>query len=325
MPRSPLPAGLRVSEVFGLSPLGARAAEALKALRGDPNVPPTRFDASSLKMFRPALALPLWLGRPARGREVPIYNLYNYLQPPPEEGWSVRVTRVRDFLGTGLTYDSHNGTDFAVPLGTVVVAAAAGVVRRISREFDRGGLKVFVDHGDGLITTSNHLARPLVAVGDRVARGQPIALSGYSGIDGLSTFPWGAPHVHYNVWHNGRYVDPFAPPGEASLWRTGNWPTPLPAGAPDDAFAESEWDEDAVEASRAACRDEAARAEMDAAPDLATRAVTVMFHRLYYPTRFAVAPPLYRSESPRGPRLDLPFRAEDFDGIVFLHGAAPAR
>lgn len=83
--------------------------------------------------------------------------------------------------------------------------------------------------------------------------------------------------------------------------------------------------EDAVEASRAACRDEAARAEIDAAPDLATRAVTVMFHRLYYPTRFAAAPPLYRSESPRGPRLDLPFRAEDFDGIVFPHGAAPAR
>ena len=34
----------------------------------------------------------------------------------------------RDFLGTQLTYDSHNGTDFAIPLGTVVVAAAPGVV-----------------------------------------------------------------------------------------------------------------------------------------------------------------------------------------------------
>jgi len=314
-----------VSEVFGLSPLGERAAEALKALRGDPNVPPTRFDHTSLRIFRPALALPLWLGRPARGREVPIYNLFNYEQPPPQEGWSVRVTRVRDFLGTGLTYDSHNGTDFAVPLGTVVVAGAAGVVRRISREFDRGGLKIFLDHGAGLITTSNHLARPLVTVGQRVARGEPIALSGYSGLDGLSTFPWGAPHVHYNVWFNGAYVDPFAPVGTAPLWRTGNWPTPMPAGAPDDDIAPSDWDADAVEASLAACRDAVARAEIEAAPDLDTRALTVLFHRLYFPNRFVSAPPLYRSETSRARRLDLPFRAEDFDGIVFPHGANPPR
>jgi hypothetical protein len=52
---------------------------------------------------------------------------------------------VRDFRGGTLTYDSHNGTDFAVPPGTIVVAAAPGRVLRASSEFNRGGLKVFVD------------------------------------------------------------------------------------------------------------------------------------------------------------------------------------
>ena len=47
-----------------------------------------------------------------------------------------------------------------------------------------------------------------------------------NGIDGLTTFPFGAPHVHFNVWLDGEYVDPFAAPGETSLWRAGNWPVP---------------------------------------------------------------------------------------------------
>ena len=83
----------------------------------------------------------------------------------------MRVTQVRDFRGGTLTYDSHNGTDFAVPVGTEVLAAAPGRVFRVSNEFHRGGLKVFIDHGAGLITTSNHLARSLVRPGDVVRVG----------------------------------------------------------------------------------------------------------------------------------------------------------
>jgi murein DD-endopeptidase MepM/ murein hydrolase activator NlpD len=217
---------LSIAETFGLSPLSQRAREAWLTLRGDPSTPPSRFDHTSLRMFKPRMALPLWRGRPAHGRLIPIYNLVSHVRPPPEEGWSVRVTFARDFLGTQLTYDSHNGTDFAVPLGTVVLAAAAGTVLRVSREFDRGGLKVFIDHGDGLVTTSNHLGRAFVRVGQRVRRGEPIALSAYSGLDGLSTFPFGAPHVHYNVWLNGEYVDPFGLGDTIPLWRNGNWPIP---------------------------------------------------------------------------------------------------
>ena len=57
-------------------------------------------------------------------------------------------------------------------------------------------------------------ARALVRPGDRVGRGETIAISGYSGLDGVVTFPWGTPHVHFNVWLDGLYVDPFAAPGE---------------------------------------------------------------------------------------------------------------
>lgn len=314
---------LRVTEVFGLSPWSERLREAALTFRGDAQTPPTRFDHTSLRMFRPRLALPLWRGLPARGRRVPIYNLVSHVRPPPASGWSVRVTTARDFLGTQLTYDSHNGTDFAVPLGTVVVAAAPGVVLRVSREFNRGGLKVFIDHGEGLVTTSNHLARALVAAGDRVARGQPIALSGYSGLDGLVTFPFGAPHVHFNVWLDGDYVDPFARPGETALWRHGNWPVPDDGHARDGDFTPTAWDPDAVARGLAACVHDGARREVSALADPALRAMALLFHLNYFPTRFRARPALVRGSHPRTPRLDLPFRREDFDGVWFPHGVEP--
>lgn len=315
---------LSVTEVFGLSPLSTRAREALLTLRGDPLTPPSRFDHTSLRIFRPRIALPLWAGVPAHGRLIPIYNLVSHVRPPPEEGWSVRVTNARDFLGTQLTYDSHNGTDFAVPVGTTVVAAAPGVVRRISSEFNRGGLKVFIDHGAGLITTSNHLGRTLVEVGQTVARGEPIAISAYSGIDGLTTFPFGAPHVHFNVWLDGEYVDPFGLGDTIPLWRSGNWPTPH-VGGDDREVPGTVWDHEAVERAVDGCRHAGAREEILAARTPEERAMTALFQLNYFPTRFSARPKLYASTTPRGPRLDLPFLARDFDGIWFPHGVEPPR
>jgi murein DD-endopeptidase len=325
-----------LAETFGLSPLPVRAREAWLALRGDGTVPPTRFGTSSLGILRPALSVKTWLGARREDRRVPIVNLFNRTPTPLEDGWSVRKTQVRDFRGGALTYDSHNGTDFAVPVGTVVVAAAPGRVLRVSSEFNRGGLKIFVDHGRGLVTTQNHLARALVEVGDAVERGQPIALSGYSGIDALVAFPWSAPHVHFNVWLDGEYVDPFAAEGETSLWIGGD--EPALAGEHDDADGAAErdgggrgdvdasdacdaWDaRDArgVDAAIEACRDAATKALLLAEPDLDRRAMDLLFYRNYYPTRFAARPRVYRTRAARRePRLTLPFRREDFTGIAF--------
>jgi murein DD-endopeptidase MepM/ murein hydrolase activator NlpD len=313
---------ISILETFGLDPLSVRAREAWLALRGDGTVPPTRFGTSSLGIFHPALSVKTWLGARRADRRVPISCLFNRTQTPLSDGWSVRKTQVRDFRGGTLTYDSHNGTDFAVPVGTVVTAAAPGRVLRISSEFNRGGLKIFIDHGRGLVTTSNHLARALVGVGDVVTRGQPIALSGYSGIDGLLAFPWSVPHVHFNVWLDGTNVDPFAAEGEASLWLGGNEPR---AAASDEHAAElaepTDWNASAVAEAIDACVDPVVREALRAEPDVARRAMDVLFFRNYYPTRFSARPPIYAEASPRAPRLTLPFRADDFIGVAFV-GAA---
>jgi murein DD-endopeptidase len=237
----------------------------------------------------------------------------------------VRKTNVEDFLGTTLTYDSHNATDFAVPPGTQVVAAAPGQVIRVSNEFNRGGLKVFIDHGRGLITTYNHLARALVRVGEIVRRGQPIALSGYSGIDAVLTFPWGAPHVHFNTWLDGEYVDPFARPGEIALWRNGNWPTPHDGSDRDSDFEPTRWDDDAIERGIRACRSEQARREIRSFANTFERAAALIFHKNYYPSRFDEPVQLYPEPHARTPWLDLPFSREDYDGVCFIHGVEPPR
>jgi murein DD-endopeptidase MepM/ murein hydrolase activator NlpD len=320
------PESVSIPEMFGVTaPLSRRLAEVRLALGGDKDTPKSLWGPSSLKMLRPALAFPLWLGRAPKGRLVPIYNLFNYRQPPPELGWSVRITNVEDFLGTKLTYDSHNATDFAVPPGTIVTSAAPGLVVRVSSEFNRGGLKVFIDHGRGLITTSNHLARALVKPGDFVERGQPVALSGYSGLDAVITFPWGTPHVHYNTWLDGRYVDPFAKPGGVSLWRNGNWPTPYLGDTAEQDFEPTRWDHGELARAIRACKSDDARREMLGFENEFERAAALLFMQNYYPTRFSERISPYPATHERGRWLDLPFAKEDYDGIWFPHGVEPPR
>jgi murein DD-endopeptidase MepM/ murein hydrolase activator NlpD len=311
------PVHLGVLETFGLAPLPVRAREAWLAVRGDATVPPTRFGLSSLGIFHPQLSVRTWLGQRRSDRRVPISCLFNRTPTPLDAGWSVRKTQVRDFRGGQLTYDSHNGTDLAVPVGTVVVAAAPGRVLRISSEFNRGGLKIFIDHGRGVVTTSNHLGRVLVEVGQVVARGQAIALSGYSGIDALVAFPWSVPHVHFNVWLDGDYVDPFAADGETALWRDGNQPRPAASDETGEEFAATAWDPAAVDAAIAACRDPDSRHALERESDLGRRAMDALFLMNYYPTRFEHRPDLYPERHQRAPYLSLPFRDQDFVGIAF--------
>ncbi len=306
---------LTVAEVFGLSPWSKTLHEVQLALGGDPLTPKSRFGLSSLRVFQPTLALSTWARRARKDGLIPIYNLFNHTQTDPDLGWSVRKTQARDFRGGTLTYDSHNGTDFAIPVGTVVVAAAPGRVARISSEFNRGGLKILIDHGDGLLTSSNHLGRALVQQGDMVQRGEPIALSGASGIDMLFTFPWNAPHVHYNVWHGGRLVDPFSAGDEVALWLNGN--SPVPSNGPmqsDEYITPTRFDENAVEDAIDACIDPALQRQLELSPE---PGVDILFFYNVYPTRFTRRPDIVQGAMPRRPRLDLPFRSKDFRGIVF--------
>ncbi len=303
---------------LGLSPWRERLRQTRVALRGEADVPPSRFDLSSLSQLRPRIAVPLWLGREVVARRAIVTNLFNHRPTPIEAGWSVRKTQVLDYRGGRLTYDSHNGTDFSVPVGTVVVAPAPGDVVRVANEFNRGGLKVFLDHGDGLFTNAAHLARSFVREGQRVARGEAIALSGYSGLDGLVTFPWGPPHVHFNTWLGGEPVDPFPSAGGASLWRAGPLPEPARGHSiGEDDGVRARYSKERVHELVAACRTDARREQLAGIEPLALRAAHTIIESNYYPTRFTRRVNPYQDVHERTPRLDLPFRIEDFDGVVF--------
>jgi hypothetical protein len=303
-------------ETLGLYPLSLRWQQAKIALRGEEDVPASRYDLSSLKQLRPSIAIPLWLGRQKISRKVIITNCFNHVQTPIEQGWSVKITQVKDFRNRQLTYDSHNGTDFAVPIGTTLLAAAPGKVVCIQSEFNRGGLKIFIDHGQGLMTCCAHLARQLVAVGDTVARGQAIAITGYSGLDSLVTFPFGTPHVHFNTWLNGEPVDPFPYENNASLWQAGDLPGPATELTECD-FVESQYDKDKVDLAIASCITARSRARLANIKELNFRAAHTIAEMNYYPTRFSERINVYQQVHPRRGVLDLPFDRNLFDGIVF--------
>jgi len=305
-------------EVFGLRPVGPGLRAAAKAIGGTPYRPPIRWGPSSLRILKPWVSLPTWLGRTAPGRRLWVYNLANRVPQPRHEGYSVAVTHARDFQGGRWTYDGHAGTDFAAPVGTTVVAPAPGVVLRVANDFDHGGRKVCVDHGGGLLTGSCHLSRALVAEGDRVARGQALGLSGASGMEFLLFFPWVAPHLHFEVWLGGEAVDPYARPGEVSLWRRRNDPEPanLRPVPGDEDFTPTEWSAAGVEAAVRACRDPEARALFWSCATLPRRAAELVFWRNSRPALFRDVPPLLGTAVARRPILDLPFAPDEVSGSV---------
>lgn len=313
---------LSLLETFGLRPLDKTLEQTRLALFGQANMESSKFDASSMKIFKPRVAVPTWLGIPRQDRLTPIYNLVNRNCRKMNDPWSVKVTDCVDFRGGQLTYDSHNGTDFAIPVGTTVVAAAPGKVVKVASHFDRGGLKVMIDHGQGLMTSSNHLGRALVKEGEMVDRGQEIALSGASGIELFFLFPWVAPHLHYTVWLNSYPVDPFAIEGsdEQSLWRSGmNMPLPFrPEEAePDEPFQPTKWSARLTENAIAVCRNAEEKERLRAIPDLETRSIETLISRNFRGQLFEEFPPLYEKGFPRKAVLDLPFSAQDYDGATF--------
>jgi murein DD-endopeptidase MepM/ murein hydrolase activator NlpD len=93
----------------------------------------------------------------------------------------------------------HRGIDFAGAAGSEVLAVAEGVVTRVEKVAGYGNL-VEITHGQ-YVTRYAHNQSALVAEGDRVSRGQPVALMGSTG---RST----GPHVHFEVLQNGRHVNP---------------------------------------------------------------------------------------------------------------------
>lgn len=146
----------------------------------------------------------------------------------------------QDFTCGLLSYDGHDGTDFALPTrtameqGVAVLAAQAGRVTSLrdgvpdfapviaGKECGNG---VVLDHGDGWETQYCHLKQGSVAVslGQSLPEG---AILGQVGQSGLAEFP----HLHLSLRHKGETIDPFAPSASTLCGMPGDdlWQQPLP-------------------------------------------------------------------------------------------------
>lgn len=167
---------------------------------------------------------------------------------PGQNCWVVRYVDhdpgpdAKDYACGVMTGDGHKGTDFAVrdlaavTVGVEIRAAASGRVTGVrdgmeDRLIDAGSVEsvggrecgngVRIDHGDGWMSLYCHMRRGSVKVmeGDDVTKGQPLGLVGLSG---QTSFP----HLHFDLRHHDRPVDPFVGktrtaacgPGETPLW-----------------------------------------------------------------------------------------------------------
>jgi murein DD-endopeptidase MepM/ murein hydrolase activator NlpD len=94
----------------------------------------------------------------------------------------------------------HRGLDISTAAGNPVRATADGIVS-FSGWNGSGGNVVVVEHGYGFSTYYAHNKMNMVEVGQKVKKG---AVLGYVGSTGNAT----GSHVHYEVWHDGKSVNP---------------------------------------------------------------------------------------------------------------------
>ena len=93
----------------------------------------------------------------------------------------------------------HNGTDFAAPTGTPIMASGNGTVIKAGW-CGNGGNCVRIRHNSSYTTGYGHMSKIATRTGRRVRQGQVI---GYVGNTGMST----GPHLHYTVSHNGKFIN----------------------------------------------------------------------------------------------------------------------
>ncbi len=110
--------------------------------------------------------------------------------------------------GFGMRFDPrtkerkpHFGIDFKCPEGTPIKATADGVVTLAQEKEGGYGVRIKIEHDEHFTTAYAHLSKLKVKEGQKVKKGEIIGLSGNSG---FST----APHLHYEVFKDGKRVDP---------------------------------------------------------------------------------------------------------------------
>ncbi len=109
---------------------------------------------------------------------------------------------VNGFVSRGFNPENgHFGVDFVVKSGTPVYAAASGYVVFSGFTINDGNM-IIVVNPDDYITVYKHCSVLLKKVRDEVIQGEVIALTGNSGEKSTG------PHLHFEVWKNGKPIDP---------------------------------------------------------------------------------------------------------------------
>lgn len=121
---------------------------------------------------------------------------------PAEGRMSSPFGPARKYIGVGVDgvpcerTRIHYGYDIAIPVGTPIVAPAAGIVTLGDPDLYYEGGTIFLDHGEGLVSVFMHMSEIGVEPGQRVEVGEQIGLSGNTG---RTT----GPHLHWAVkWRN---------------------------------------------------------------------------------------------------------------------------
>lgn len=88
---------------------------------------------------------------------------------------------------------AHSGIDVAMPVGTKILAAGDGIVKRLSKTaHPQAGIYVEILHDNGMLTRYLHFSKALVNLNQRVKRGEVIGLSGNTGLSE-------GPHLHFEI------------------------------------------------------------------------------------------------------------------------------
>ena len=106
---------------------------------------------------------------------------------------------VRRYIN-GQPRNRHTGLDIAADEGVSVIAPLSGIVILADNFFYKGNV-IYIDHGNGLITSYSHLSKKMVTLGQSVSKGQTLGLVGSTGrVTG--------PHLHWEVFFLGIPVNP---------------------------------------------------------------------------------------------------------------------
>jgi len=126
----------------------------------------------------------------------------NFFQSEVKPRPLVLIEPVNGIVTEGyLPSEGHLGVDYGIKTGTPVYASAGGLVTFSDYTVDSGYM-VIIQHDENYFTIYKHCSTLIKKARDVVRQGELIALSGNSGRKSTG------PHLHFEIWQNGKTIDP---------------------------------------------------------------------------------------------------------------------